>query len=178
MKALLLFISVLFFTVGAFAQQMPQSVELKDGSVVVGQILKKYEDGSVKIEAAYGVVIIAAKDIIKINASAEAKEPEGQAIEKVPLQYQPQIVNYQDVELRKNIEAYRKNMATGYALEGIGLGLLIGGAFAIGNKSSETLGTGLIVAGTACSIGGLITIWTSPNNLRLSTDGANLKLSF
>ena len=58
---LLLFILISIFSYG---QELDQdTIYLKDGSVLVGEILKNYDDGSVKIESSFGVVIISGSDI-------------------------------------------------------------------------------------------------------------------
>ena len=177
MKSILLCIAFSIFSICTIAQEAQQSVELKDGSIVVGEILKKYDNGSVKINTAFGIVILSADTIAEIRDSVTPLRKDT-ATARLPIQYQPVIQQTQDKELRTHIEAYRKTLATGYTLEVAGIALLIGGSFVLASDSQSVVGTGLVVAGTALSIGGIVTIWTSPSKLRLSTNGANLMLSF
>ena len=135
MKSILLCIAFSIFSICTIAQEAQQSVELKDGSIVVGEILKKYDNGSVKINTAFGIVILSADTIAEIRDSVTPLRKDT-ATARLPIQYQPVIQQTQDKELRTHIEAYRKTLATGYTLEVAGIALLIGGSF-IGERLAK-----------------------------------------
>ncbi|MCT4622471.1 MAG: hypothetical protein N4A46_02520 [Schleiferiaceae bacterium] len=170
---LLLFILMSIFSYG---QELDQdTIYLKDGSVLVGEILKNYDDGSVKIESSFGVVIISGSDIDNGKNTPEK-------IQVSPTEFQDDNYSksyyFEDVELRKHVEAYRRAEKSGYTLQAAGIGALVFGAILFSNDGTEEVGTALMVGGTALSIGGIITLWTSPKRLQLSSDGLNLKLNF
>ena len=76
------------------------------------------------------------------------------------------------------INKYGKQLRTGYAFQGVGLALTAVGAVVLTNDDKKDVAYALGGVGLLSMLVGQFVIWDAAKHLRVSTDGANIKVVY